>query len=71
MGALDGGAAFCDGIGLTRTPLTQTERQVRELFQEFGLKLFTVVAKDKSWFVKLDEDAMAGANDIKDKLKKM
>jgi hypothetical protein len=31
---------------------------VKQLFARFDLKVFTVIAKEKHWFVKLDEDAM-------------
>jgi hypothetical protein len=50
---------FCDGIGIPMIEsVTGTTIQVRQLFALFDLKLQVVVAKDKQWFVKLDEDAM-------------
>ena len=62
---------FCDGIGVPKTRLTDTERNVRTLFQKYDLKLHTVVSKEKCWFVKLDEDAMPDFLTLKKILKNL
>jgi hypothetical protein len=68
---IGGSVPFCDGIGVPKTTLTRTERQVRELFQEFELKLFTVISKANGWFVKLDEDTMPDFTIVKERLWKL
>jgi len=55
---LGAGKSFCDGISIAKTPLTSSIQAVRSIFAKHELHLWTVVAKDKSWFVKLDEDKM-------------
>jgi hypothetical protein len=62
---------FCDGIGVPKTRLTATERQVRELFERVNVKVFSVVHKEESWFVKLDEDAAPSIRVLKRRLLQM
>ena len=38
---------------------------------QFELLVYTVVGKESSWFVKLDEDAMPDFNEVKERLKKL
>lgn len=62
---------FCDGVSVPKTKLTETERNVRFLFQKYNLKLHTVVSKEESWFLKFDEDAMPDFLTLKKTLKKL
>ena len=71
MRALGLALPFCDGIGVPKTKLTATERQVRELFEKFNIKVFSVVHKEQSWFVKLDEDAAPSIRVLKRRLLQM
>ena len=60
---------FCDGVSVPMTLLTSTERQVRELFRDHELKVYTVVVKEKSWFVKFDEDCLPNFGVLEERLK--
>ena len=38
---------------------------------KFELLVYTVVGKESSWFIKLNEDAMPDFNEVKERLKKL
>ena len=62
---------FCDGIGVPKTNLTSTDRQVRALFRQHELKVQTIVTKENSWFVKFDEDSAPDFNTLKQRLRQL
>jgi hypothetical protein len=62
---------FCDGIGVPKTSITSDERQIKDLFQRHELKVQTVIVKERSWFVKLDEDAAPDFRTLKQRLKQL
>jgi hypothetical protein len=59
---------FCDGVGVPRTTITSTDRQVKDLFQQHEIKVYTVIAKGTSWFVKFDEDSTPDFDTLKHRL---
>jgi hypothetical protein len=61
--------SFCDGIGVPRTKLTDSIQSVKHLFAKHQLRLWTVIPKQNSWFVKLDEDAMPDFLTVKARLR--
>ena len=65
------GMSFCDGIKIPKTPLTETMSQVKKLFLQYNLPTWTVVSKQTSWFVKLNEDLMPDFQTVKARLKEL
>ena len=65
------GKSFCDGIKIPKTSLTETMSQVKKLFLQQNLPTWTIVSKQTSWFVKLNEDLMPDFETVKARLKEL
>ena len=65
------GQTFCDGIAISRTPITGSISQVKSLFAKHNLRIWTVIPKEDSWFIKFDEDVIPVVELLKPKLKEL
>jgi len=65
------GQTFCDGIAISRTPITASIAQVKSLFAKHNLRIWAVIPKVDSWFIKFDEDVIPKVEILKPKLKEL